>query len=485
MPDRRTIVGGALSIASARVLGAFPAVAATPPDVVTPEMFGAVGDGRTDDSAALARLASHVCARGGGTVRFRRTTYLVGAQRRGTGTAGWAFEPAPLLEFRNCVRPLVIQGNGARLRCADGLRYGTFDRTTGAATSHKMPARPENELASPYRFMVLVSGCSAAVEIADLELDGNVQRLSIGGPFGDRGHQIFAAGLSLQDNRGSETVRNVHSHHHAQDGIYIVGTDERRPGIVRWLQQVRAEYNGRQGLSLLAGQDYAFFDCSFSHTGKAGLMSPPGAGVDIEPRPGRSVRGARFTRCVFADNAGVGMVADRGNAADVAFDRCRFVATSNWGAWPQKPRFVFRDCDFVGAIVRCFASSDAGEATRFERCTFTDDPVGVPGGQVFLHGKTAPIADLAQGTNVRFDRCSFLLRGGGTLPWSTAAIYADCTMRQAAARSGYPRGTFLGRNTIIGHVDIARSTVRGTLTINGRVVPPREFPAAPTPSAAS
>ena len=46
----------------------------------TPEMFGARGDGRTNDSAAMARVSEAVSANGGGTVVFRRATYLVGAQ---------------------------------------------------------------------------------------------------------------------------------------------------------------------------------------------------------------------------------------------------------------------------------------------------------------------------------------------------------------------------------------------------------------------
>ena len=481
VPRRRTVIGGALAGAATPLFGRAPPVSPVAEGaVLTPEMFGAVGDGKGNDSAAFARLAAHVSAQGGGTVVFRRTTYLVGAQRRGVGTAGWAFAPEPLLEFTGCHLPLVLHGNGARLLCADGLRYGTFDRMSGEATHHPLPAHPVGELASPYRFMILVRGSTGTVQIADLELDGNLDALSIGGPFGDKGRQIFASGLSLQDNRGSELVRNVYSHHHAQDGLYIVGVEDSVPGAVRRFDKVRAEHNVRQGCSLLSGRDYVFADCSFSHTGKAGLMSPPGAGVDIEPRPKRSVRGIRFDSCVFADNAGVGMVADRGDSADVTFDHCRFVATSNWGVWPKKPGFLFRDCDFVGAIVRCFGSLDERLATRFERCSFSDDPAEVPGRTVFLHGAGGPIADLGGGQNVRFDRCSFLLRASGVLPWSTSAIYADCTMRQASPREAYPRGTYTGRNTIIGKVDIAHSAVRGTLTINGKLVPPRAPQATPS-----
>ena len=470
--SRRAIIKGPLTVAAVGILETGRGLGESSADV-TPEMFGAKGDGISNDSAAFARLAAHVTALGGGIVKLRHTTYLVGAQSRTTGDGPWAFAPQPLLVFERCRKPLIIQGNGARLLCAGGLRFGTFDRVSGEATRHPMRTRVRGELASPYRFMILVSRCTGSVEIADLDLDGNVAGLEIGGPYGDKGYQIFASGLSLQENTGTETVRNVHSHHHAQDGFYIVGAEQRCQDIRSRFDKVRAEYNARQGCSLLAGKAYVFSDCIFSHTGKADLMSPPGAGVDIEARPKRTVRDVRFDRCVFENNSGVGMVADRGNSADVSFNRCRFVATSNWAIWPQKPNFVFNDCRFVGAIVRCFTSPDPMVATRFERCIFSDDPKLSPTGKVFLHGSTGPIADLARGLNVRFNRCSFLLGHAAVLPWSVSAIYADCTMRQSVSRRAFPRGRYVGRNTINGNVDIAHSTVSGVLTINGRVVPPR------------
>ena len=469
--SRRSIIEGPLTLAAVEIFGT--GLIRQPPIVVTPEMFGAKGDGVANDSAAFARLSEHINALGGGTVRLRRTTYLVGRQTKTTGNGAWAFAPQPLLSFERCRAPLIIQGNGARLRCADGLRFGTFDRDSGNATRHPMRTRLRGELASPYRFMVLVSRCTGRIEISDLELDGNVAGLQIGGPYGDKGYQIFASGLSLQGNTGNETVSDVHSHHHAQDGFYIVGTEQASRRTVRRFDKVRAEYNARQGCSLLAGHDYIFADCVFSHTGKAGLVSPPGAGVDLEPRPRRSVRRVRFERCVFDDNSGVGMVADRGDSADVVFDRCRFGATTNWAIWPQKPGFVFTECRFVGAIVRCFESEDPTLATRFERCIFTDDPKLSSTGKVFLHGDTGPIADLSRGLNVRFERCYFLLGHAAVLPWSISVIYADCTMRQASTKRAFPRGRYIGRNTIIGNVDIARSAVSGVLTINQRVVPPR------------
>ena len=441
-------------------------------DAVTPEDFGAVGDGRTNDSAAFARLAAHVNAAGGGTVVFRRTTYMVGEQKRAIGSAGaMSFEPQPLLEFRDCTKPLIIRGNGARIKCVPGLRYGLFNRVTGRRADYTLPYTTQGELSTPYNFMIRVERCSDAVEIADLELDGSLQALQVGGKYGDGGHQIPAVGLGLYDNSGSESVRNLYAHHHALDGIVIDGVDRPSPaGTTRSLVNVRCEYNGRQGCSITGGQGYVFQGCKFNHTGKAGIATAPGAGLDIEAE-GKKNRNHRFVDCEFSNNYGVGMVADTGDSEGATFEHCTFVGTTAWSAWPNKPRFRFQSCNFVGAVVRCHNDDDPQRATRFYQCTFRDDPALTPTGEVYL--ANGPIADLYIGKNVLFDRCRFLLTHAGTLPWSVEAIYKDCEMVQRSPQPSHPQGTYLGTTRIQGNAQIVNYTLKGELIINGVPTPRR------------
>ena len=79
------------------------------------------------------------------------------------------------------------------------------------------------EWAAPYRWMIRIAACRAAVEVADLELDGSLDTMMIGGPWGDTGFQIPVYGIGLYDNEGAETLRNIHTHHHALDGLVIDG----------------------------------------------------------------------------------------------------------------------------------------------------------------------------------------------------------------------------------------------------------------------
>lgn len=470
---RRSSTSRRRFLAAAAITGAglasLPVLARQPSRVFRPEDFGAKGNGIANDSAAFAALAAAVTADGGGTVQFRRdATYIVGVQHATSAPkAPQSYVAAKLLEFIGCTKPLILRGNGARIRCASGLRYGIFSRATGDPVHHPMPYIGPGG-ATPYEAMIRAEDCTGSVEISDLELDGNVDRLRIGGQYGDIGWQIPAHGLVLRNNRGPEQVRNLHTHHHAMDGLYIDGFDGPGAGsAARTITNVRSEYNGRQGCSLVGGHGYAFERCQFNHTGRGAVSSAPGAGVDIEAE--KKNRHFSFTDCLFSNNVGCGLVADTGDSEDVRFLRCTFIGTTNWSAWPCKPFFRFDACTFVGAMVRAFGDPKPERAAQFFDCSFRDDPALSPTRQVF--GGTnpdRPLADLSDARNVLFNRCAFLATHAAQLPWSVGAIYADCRMEQRSEKPGLPRGTFIGTTTITGKVDLYGSRMLGTVIINGR-----------------
>jgi hypothetical protein len=464
--NRRSFLAGS---AAAAALASVPEAARSQSRTFTPEQFGARGDGVTNDSRAFARLAEAVSEAGGGTVEFRRTTYLVGDQVPVLAPGAlYSWEPAKLLEIKGCSRPLVIRGNGARLRCPDGMRFGTFD-AAGRRTDHPLPYTGPG-VASPYRAMIHVMRCTAPVEIADFELDGNLPHLAIGGPYGDSGYQIPAIGLKLTDNSSDEIVRNIYAHHHAQDGMLIDGIDRvMSPMPRRLISNVRAEHNARQGCSITGGRGYSFEKCSFSHTGKGVIGSAPGAGVDIEAEGGKKNRDFRFTDCAFADNLGCGLVADTGDSEGAVFTRCTFIGTTSWAAWPFKPRFHFQSCRFIGAMVRAYGDKDPERATIFTDCTWLDDPKLSPTGKVYMGGKANyPIVDMSDSINVRFVRGTFNMTHNGLLPWSWYGIYQDCRMSQKAAVTAYPKGKYLGTSVVNGQVDPYGTNVIGVLILNGK-----------------
>jgi hypothetical protein len=436
----------------------------------TPEAFGAVGDGVTNDSEAIAEMSDAINRKGGGAqIVLRATTYIVGQQlglNQSTASPGYGFTPAPVLTLDGCARPIKILGNGARLRCADGLRFGTFDPATGQPTYHSLPYTEWGERSAPYEAMILIQNCTGDVYVEDLELDGNLSSLRMGGPYGDTGWQLPADGLRLVNNRGNETIVRVHSHHHARDGVLIIGIADRATPSV--FQALNSEYNARQGCSLIAGKKYSFENCQFNHTGKAGLMSAPGAGFDLEAELA-PIREISFSTCEFSNNAGVGMGADSGDIENVTFDSCRFVGTTNWSAWPNKPYIRFKDCAFVGTLVHAFSDPDPQRAAQFSNCSFLDDPALTPTKEVYSFAGAC--VNLAVSQNVLFDGCRFDLKFASVLPWSWYAIYNNCIMSQFSTELAHPKGTYTGKCQINGTVELDGAVIHGDVTVNGQLVP--------------
>jgi len=433
--------------------------------VFTPEKFGAVGDGRTNDTDAFAQMSAAVSAAGGGKIVLQPTTYVVGRQGPDSKSI-YSFAPATIMDFDGCTKALMISGQGARLLCAEGLRFGTFDRVTGQPTVHQLPYTDTGELAAPYEAMILVRNCAGDLQIEDLELDGNSSGLQIGGPYGDTGWQLPGDGIRLTKNTGSERILRVHSHHHARDGLMIIGVADRKASSS--VEQLTSEYNARQGCSLVGGRNYTFVNSRFNHTGRAGLMSAPGAGVDLESEYA-PIRDISFSGCEFSNNAGVGLISDVGDTAGVTVSNCRLVGTTTWSAWPKMPRFRFIGCQFVGAICNVFANADPVLATQFSNCSFVDDPALSPTREVYRPGEA--IANLSTSEQVLFDGCRFELKSQLVLPWSWLARYNNCTMSQTSTIEAHPKGTYTGVCSIVGNVELYGAVILGDLTVNGKLMP--------------
>jgi len=437
--------------------------------VLRPEDYGASGDGVRNDSDAFSRLSARIMEAGGGTIVLApRKTYSVGRQRLGGARA---FTPQPLLELHGLTKPLTIIGNSSCLRAASGLRFGAFDRNTDQPVHRSMPNVDESLVSGPYSGMIVVRGCRAPVAIYDVELDGNVSNMRIGGRWGDVGWQIPGSGLILSDNLEQEVVKNVFSHHHPLDGMIIDGAVDRAGQS--HISRLICRNNGRQGASVVGGRGYYFEDCEFSRTGRSVISSPPGAGVDLEAEGRKTIRDITFVRCKFVDNTGAGLVADSGDVEDARFSECLFVGTTSWSAWPSRPGFVFEGCTFAGSLVHAFPSHSPARAAKFLRCRFTDDSWLSPTGHLYIGGSAGNgIVNLEPSQNVLFEDCRFELDHDGVLPWTWRAIYQDCTMRQVSRTPAMTKGKYLGRTVINGPVDLYGSMIVGVVVLNGKRIQP-------------
>jgi hypothetical protein len=374
-----------------------------PPGAVDVSAYGAQCDGVTNDTDAFAAASEVINQQGGGILWLPpNTTCIVGKQ---TFVSGEGYRPAPILHLHDCAAPITIMGNGARLRAADGLRFGSFDPHTGEPfTPPELPFTEPEYRADAYNMLSLVRNQS--VTVSELELDGNLDGLMLGGEWGDTGRQLDAVGILSIDNQNL-TILNVYTHHHGLDGLMIAyyGLTPDSPATPTLLDGVVAEYNARQGLSWVGGIGLTVRNSQFNHTGRARFSSAPGAGVDIEAEDSVN-RDGLFENCEFINNTGPGLVADSGDSANITVRASSFWGITNYSIWSNKPFMRFESCDFHGTAIRAYGSRTEPEAaTQFVNSTF-DDFAHPLYGQPFSFNALVDIEG-GDGHNVTFDGCTF------------------------------------------------------------------------------
>lgn len=470
--NRRTLLaaGGGGLVAGAAAL-AF-AREELPTINVTDRRFGADPSGQRNSTSAFQAAARMLAAAGGGRLLIPRGDYRVGRQSRALDNH-WSFAPEPIIELKNCVGRIEIEGSGARLFADPGLRFGSFDRVSGRRMVPRLPFTDTAYRASPYIAMIALYGNRGPVVVRGLELDGNSGSYAVGGPWNDHGIQINNSGIEAYGN-ADLTIEDVYSHHHGLDGI-MIGFEGLREGAPRYphtLVGCRFEDNGRQGLSWVGGNDLRATDCTFSRSGRGAISSSPGAGVDIEAEAS-ICRNGRFEQCTFSDNAGVGLVAHAASDnADIFCRDCRFVGTTTWAAWPTAPKSSFKECVFVGGVTNAHADKEPSFATRFANCRFTADPSLAPRGQVYAQNYLTVEMDTLE--NVRFDGCRFDSPGNLSkgLIYANGGRFTDCGFEQDGPGLAVLRGLFAGRCTITtaGTIDFSGARFAAPVIVNGRRV---------------
>jgi hypothetical protein len=412
------------------------------PAYITPEQFGAVGDGVTNDTAAFVKMSAFVTHHGG-TIALRPTTYIVGSQGYDPKHKDYSFWPSPIMDFDGCSRPISILGNGAVLRCADGLRFGTFTRD-GQPTSHPMPYYGIGEIAGPYYSMIHVANCSGPVQITDLELDGNVGGLRIGGPWGDVGWQIGCAGLRLDNNTGPVIISQVNSHHHAQDGGS--GNGGAVAGVLEPVSIQDCEFasNARNAWSMVGGVGWQFARCKFNGSARGlPIASPPMCGIDFEAEGGRYVSKITLSDCVAEDNTRVGYAfGDRTNVSDISWTGGRIVGnvgTAFYGAGVDG--VTFQNTTFLGMLVNL-------DSETFQNCRFSDNPS--ESGYPTLFNPNGFIIPDCVATN-SFIECEIVHATSVYSPNGNynASLFDNCCFRSKAGAGRLDvMGHFRGKNTL-------------------------------------
>ena len=433
--------------------------------------FGAKGDGITNCTTAFQSASAWLQQKGGKLI-IDKGTYVVGRQKlSGAYGAAASYISEPILFFRNTKHPIEIIGENAILKAAPGLKYGSFNPVTGKNDSLRTTGNFSDYYAAGVIF--ISSYGAVSMKIRGLELDGNSQSLDIGPAFGPEGIQLPAIGITLFNSQYAE-VSDCNIHHCGLDAIIIAwtGLKDADPTFPHIIRNVKATYNGRQGLSWVGGNHLTVTDCEFSSTGKAinnrkAVVSKPSAGIDIEIEQS-IIKNGLFENCIIYDNAGPGLSTIGHDTYDINFRKCTFIGTTNSAAYPKSQNLSFDSCTFVGRVERIFGSKDKQKAISFKDCLFTLEQSMSPGGKVF--GDTW---EFYEGQNVVFDRCTFNA-AGNYLPACNQKeiVFKDCDFYQNSDKDFWASAIFRGTTRFImkgkGNIDERDAKFEGPVFINGK-----------------
>ncbi|NTS42256.1 right-handed parallel beta-helix repeat-containing protein [Flavisolibacter sp. BT320] len=364
--------------------------------------FGAKGNGRTNDHEAFQKAAAFFNERGGnGKLIISKGTYIVGKQTfNKNSTAKPVYEGSDVF-FLSEVKNVTIEGQGKPvIKFANNLRFGAFDPGNGKAYfkgGNNFFKRNYLAFAGAIFFL----SKSNNIKISNIELNGNSDNLLLGGIYGDVGIQAPHTGIYVADTKQLD-IQNVHAHHFGLDGIQIVnrtGKDS-KPDSIRINNSI-FEYNARQGLSWVGGNDLTVTNSKFNHTGKGKFSSAPSAGVDVEAEVG-DIRNGKFINCEFINNKGVGFLADNGPSSDVTLDNCTIWGVTTWSIWITRPAFTIMNSRIYGSAVHGHNAANEKDATKFINCHFEDKP---------YNGKEPFGKFLVESNNARrmlFEKCTFV-----------------------------------------------------------------------------
>ena len=264
---------------------------------VTPEMFGALGNGKNDDTTAIMKALIFIRDNDIKNLVFNKNkTYLVRGYEEGQaeGSTTGLLETIGL----NVLSNTVIDLNGSSIKCIANARqnYNIF-------TINQV----EN------------------VTIQNGSIIGDVD--SHKGTAGEWGY-----GISIRNSKNIH-LKNLYITKCWGDGINLNndGTDSLNENII--IENCICDDNRRQGMSIENGKNIKVVNSEFINTGKTKRTNPT-AGVDVEPGNEKNqVIDLLFENCNFEGNYNCGLTLDGSSITDVIISKCKIKDNKGKGSY--------------------------------------------------------------------------------------------------------------------------------------------------------
>lgn len=340
-------------------------------DTVSVKDFGAVGDGVTDDTAAIQAALNAIGA--GVCLRLGNATFKVSDALTVTGKTDFQIDGEGAT---------IIAANGMPVAAAKGLLY----------------------LTNCQRFTV-----------KNLTFDGNRANRT---PAEVPAHTVTLISCKRF------IFENVHSNNAVVDGFYFATSDNTDTSTYcQYFQMIGCYANNcyRQGASVINGYDFQFIGGAYTNT----TGTAPQAGIDVESNVGATVGNTRgaFIGVTFSGNAGAGLLlSDVGGSKVFSVEHCYFSQNAGGGIATFADQTRIRDSYFgnhsgagiTQGVVR-FAAAATIESGLVDGCSFENN--SSTSGDIYFHSSTSGV----RATNNRIQGSG----GGGVVSAGTNQVVSD------------------------------------------------------------
>ena len=273
--------------------------------IVSVSQFGAVGDGKTNDTAAIQSALNYIKANGG-TLNFEAgRTYIVSKNLTITGAD----------DFK-------IDGNGAAIKMANGA-----------------------PVQSGYSILRITTCDNFAV--TELTLDGNRANRSPA--------EVPAHNVIIKDSQDF-SFSQVNSINAVNDGFYLAALDKTDRSTYTengLFLNCRADNGFRQGMSIINGENIQVIGGAYTNT----HGTAPAAGIDIEANDGTAVPGNHnilIRGVTFSGNDGYGVqLSAKGLPTNITIEGSHFANNDRGGVWLNSAQTLIK-----GNLFEDFSQSD-------------------------------------------------------------------------------------------------------------------------------
>ncbi len=407
------------------------------------------------NTRAWQRISALINSTSGGVTLYleNKGDYRVGREVfANNSSASYAYKADTLFSLIGCTKPVTIEMNGATIKLADGMHFGSFNPGTGlrfnaAYGGYYGPNAFPNNIFS-------FTNNTGAIVVRGGTIDGNAGKLIKGGYWDDIGIQLPADGIAATNNN-SLTLDRMVLKNCGRDGFDVSNPalDNSSPVKKINLFSCTLDSNVRQGLSWTGGNHLYAVNSRFTATGRnrifgtsspdSLLASSPAAGIDMEAEGGNVIRNGTFDNCIIDNNVQSGLLTV-GDVADVSYNGGKIIGATSFSIYASGDRFKFDKVTIVGTPVnlRIGMSPTDPYNTVFNSCLITMDSTLSPTGKVYGNY----VLDFGGGANGIFNNCTIDSKSRGTVYGGGGCVFNSCLFNQDATVEPYNGYVFMTGN---------------------------------------